>query len=52
MSDLQKILFTVLLLVGMFAAVGFVDISAAHYADVPAWVRVLLLRIQLLCWVV
>nr|DAM57313.1 MAG TPA: hypothetical protein [Caudoviricetes sp.] len=39
MGDLQKILFTVLLLVGMFAAVGFVAISAAHYADFPAWVR-------------
>lgn len=39
MSDLQKTLFTVLLLIGMFAAAGFVAISAAHYADFPAWVR-------------
>lgn len=39
MKDLQKTLFTVLLLIGMFAAAGFVAISAAHYADFPAWVR-------------
>lgn len=39
MSDLQKTLFTVLLLIGMFAAVGFIAVSAAHYADFPAWVR-------------
>lgn len=39
MNDLQKTLFTALLLTGMFTAAGFVAISAAHYADFPAWVR-------------